>query len=417
MAQFVVHFAEPIPEETRKDPCSITRDLNTFIGLHPDIGKTRVATAKWNFSGNLVISVLTGQSAAPLVPYFRDFQEFYTVNTNVPVDTKLNKVWHKIIVDGVSTGSQWRLASGVTPRPHNPSELREELVMYNPILEGVELALDPRFVIQPSELAHKKESSIQFAVSDSKTAEDILRGRTLNMFGKTCKVQVTLRTDIVSDRDTMVLDVKPRNGRRVTFIHVYNDPSRGRQQALWQLRNLELPLNQPVVVTGDANLHHIRWSRGVPRTPSITEEIVEWMDRNHFILNNKKGVPTHFPHDTEKHPSVIDLTWVNLPAAEVDATREWAIDPDLATGSDHTGIRWKYDPGGRPIDNPFAVKYNLKAVKPKEWIEAFDEEIEKRRERLSPVRRSEEVTTTQLDDAAEAFTEAMQAATEKVAKI
>ncbi|KAJ3816961.1 hypothetical protein EV361DRAFT_774373, partial [Lentinula raphanica] len=47
----------------------------------------------------------------------------------------------------------------------------------------------PRFVVPPSELAHKRESSIQFAVSDSQLAEDILRGRVLNMFGKACKVR------------------------------------------------------------------------------------------------------------------------------------------------------------------------------------------------------------------------------------
>ncbi|KAJ3990974.1 hypothetical protein F5050DRAFT_1877009 [Lentinula boryana] len=52
-AQFVVHFGETVPEERRKDPCSITRDINSFIELHPNLGKTRVATAKWNFNGNL----------------------------------------------------------------------------------------------------------------------------------------------------------------------------------------------------------------------------------------------------------------------------------------------------------------------------------------------------------------------------
>ncbi|KAJ3831732.1 hypothetical protein F5878DRAFT_495706, partial [Lentinula raphanica] len=47
----------------------------------------------------------------------------------------------------------------------------------------------PRFVIQASELANKHESSIQFAVSDSQVAENVLRGKVLNMFGKACKVR------------------------------------------------------------------------------------------------------------------------------------------------------------------------------------------------------------------------------------
>ncbi|KAJ3832178.1 Endonuclease/exonuclease/phosphatase, partial [Lentinula raphanica] len=405
-----------VPEETRKDPCSITRDINTFIDLHPKVGKIRVATAKWNLSGNLVLSTMAGQAASPLEPFFGDLHDLYTTTGIVPQDTKLNQVWHKLIVDGVSTGSQWRLNNGIPSRPHNTEELKEEMRLYNPILTELTFALDPRFVIPAAELAHKKESSVQFAVADQQAAETILKNKTLNLFGKACKAEVTLRTDIVSDRDIMVLDVKPRKGRKVTYIHVYNDPSLGRQQALWRLRNLNLPANQAIVVTGDANLHHIRWSRGLPRTSAITDEIVEWLDQHHFILINKKGTPTHFPHDTEKHPSVIDLTWTNTLAAELDATQEWAIDHELTTGSDHTGIRWKYDPGQEMIENPLGVKYDMKKVKPADWTKTFNEEIERREKLLTPILANGVVSREQLDTAAEAFTEAMQVATEKVAK-
>ncbi|KAJ3762102.1 hypothetical protein EV360DRAFT_6209, partial [Lentinula raphanica] len=47
----------------------------------------------------------------------------------------------------------------------------------------------PRFVVPPSELTNKRESSIQFAVSDGQLADEILRGRVLNLFGKACKVR------------------------------------------------------------------------------------------------------------------------------------------------------------------------------------------------------------------------------------
>ncbi|KAJ3758746.1 Endonuclease/exonuclease/phosphatase [Lentinula raphanica] len=546
-SQFVVHFAEEVPEDA---------------SLHPNLGKTRVATAKWNYSGNLVISTVAGQSASSLEPFFGDMHEFYTTTGTKPQDTKLNQVWYKIIIDGVTTGSQWRLNNGIPARPHNSTELKEELTLYNPSLAEVKFALDPRFVVQASELTHRRESSIQFAVSDPLLAEHIIKGKVLNLFGKACKTrkyqertpstpqcrkckalghredkctacprcalwtlmkmplkkceesrvppqrdkqavpredpsygiskgrqpllkprgyerpvpdgteeedkseeehvnsksnddrasgthrrdklttrtpqtpiqfaqlnvnkkkapvlallnehineydilliqepnwsfvgkegdqtilgtvnhatawtpispipsapdtttprvyayvnnsiqaEVTLRTDIVSDRvrvfsrsgnlydssgtredpydrDIMVLDVKPKKGSKVTFINVYNDPSLGRQQVMWRLRNLNLATNQAMVVTGDMNLHHVWWSRGMPKTSTITDEVVEWLDQNMFGLINKPGTPTHYPHDTEKHPSVIDLTWVNPKAAEADATQEWAIDHDL----------------------------------------------------------------------------------------
>ncbi|KAJ3999474.1 hypothetical protein F5050DRAFT_1858080 [Lentinula boryana] len=173
-AQFVVHFGEVVPDEMCKDSCSITRDINAFIELHPNLGKTRVATAKWNFNGNLVISTLAGQSAGPIEPFFDDLHEFYTTTAQTPQDTKLNQVWYKVIVDGVSTGTQWRLNSGIAPRPHNSSKLKEELILYNPALAGVSFALDPRFVVPATELTHKRESSIQFAVTDQQIADNIM---------------------------------------------------------------------------------------------------------------------------------------------------------------------------------------------------------------------------------------------------
>ncbi|KAJ3830972.1 hypothetical protein F5878DRAFT_132483, partial [Lentinula raphanica] len=86
------------------------------------------------------------------------------------------------------------------------------------------------------------------------------------------------------------------------------------------------------------------------------------------------------------------------------------------TGSDHVGIHWRYDPGQAQIQNPLGVKYSLKKVKPAEWKEAFDEEVGRLGAKLNPITESVTVTRDQLDDAAEAFTEAMQKATEKVAK-
>ncbi|KAJ3967904.1 hypothetical protein EV361DRAFT_455735 [Lentinula raphanica] len=168
-AQFVVRFTEPVPEET--------------------LGKIRVATAKWNLSGNLVLSTMAGQAASPLEPFFGDLHDLYTTTGIVPQDTKLNQVWHKLIVDGVSTGSQWRLNNGIPSRPHNTEELKEEMRLYNPILTELTFALDPRFVIPAAELAHKKESSVQFAVADQQAAETILKNKTLNLFGKACKVR------------------------------------------------------------------------------------------------------------------------------------------------------------------------------------------------------------------------------------
>ncbi|KAF9028728.1 hypothetical protein BDP27DRAFT_1436840 [Rhodocollybia butyracea] len=128
------------------------------------------------------------------------------------------------------------------------------------------------------------------------------------------------------------------------------------------------------------------------------EEIVEWLDEHNFLLVNKKGVPTHFPHAVEKHPWVIDLTWCNAQATQNDSACEWAFNEDLSVGSDHIGITWKLDPNLVEIDNPLGLKYNMKEVVPKDCIKKFNKEIE-----------------IKLDNAANAFSKAMQVATNKVA--
>ncbi|KAE9392422.1 hypothetical protein BT96DRAFT_1000371 [Gymnopus androsaceus JB14] len=216
----------------------------------------------------------------------------------------------------------------------------------------------------------------------------------------------------------MVLDATPQDGCTTTYVHIYNNPSLGCQQILWRLRSLPLPLDQAVVITGDANIHHIRWLQGALRTSAITEEIVAWLDEHNFLLLNKKGTPTHFPHAIEKHPSVIDLTWSNVHATWNDTTCEWAINPNLSVGSNHVDIRWKLDSGLEEINNPLGMKYNMKDVLPKDWKDKFNEEIEKQMDMLQPLLHiGPAMTNDDLDAAANAFSDTMQAATAKVAPV
>ncbi|KAF8829681.1 hypothetical protein HHX47_DHR2000335 [Lentinula edodes] len=600
--RFVAYFNGSVEPKDRKEPHEIVRRVNDDIKeLFPKCSNTKVATAKWNASGNLVLSVLPGQKAKALEEIFDLLHTAYTKTDAIPQDTRLDIEWNKIIVDGVPTGSTWSNQGGLGRRPHKSEELATEAKTYNPLLADKAFALAPRFLVPPADLVGKAESSIVFAIHDKETANDIISlgyiviatsatdlatsvnaaltsdavafvctvcrddasvkeadftldsltegsipmcmhklkqcpERTRQMGSvrdnnratgagnvaspsyarkkkKTTKglakapsqpasltvsnsfaaidpavtdgirfaqlnankkkspivamlnaridefdiifieepnwsfigkegddvilgavnhasawtpispipaapdsihprvyayvknglhAEVTLRTDIICDRDIMVLDVTPQGGRTTTYIHFYNDPSMGRQQILWRLRHLGLPLDRPVVLTGDANIHHIRWSRGAPRTSSITEEVVAWLDEHNFLLVNKKGVPTHFPHDTEKHPSVIDLTWSNVQATRNDAIRDWAIDDNLAVGSDHMGIRWALNQVSEGIENPMGVKYNMKEVKPKDWIEAFNEEVSCRSDKLYKLLDEElKLTQHELDTALE----------------
>ncbi|KAJ7581607.1 hypothetical protein C8J56DRAFT_729011, partial [Mycena floridula] len=74
-------------------------------------------------------------------------------------------------------------------------------------------------------------------------------------------VKVTLRTDIVQDRDIQVLDISAPGIDLFTVVHIYHDGTRGRQGMAWRVRSLNLPKDRPVLITGDWNLHHNRWCR------------------------------------------------------------------------------------------------------------------------------------------------------------
>ena len=190
-SRFVVHFGETVQEHERADSYSIVKETNSWIKLCSDaeVRKTLIATAKWNAHGNLVLTVIQGQSAKTLEPYFLDLHYCYTLRNVIPQKTTLDEKWNKLIVDGVPTGAKWRFAKDLGTKPFDSDELQAELMLYNPSLTDITFAAAPRFLVPPSDLAAKAESSITFAIFNKDIADEILTERYLNLFGKACRVR------------------------------------------------------------------------------------------------------------------------------------------------------------------------------------------------------------------------------------
>ncbi|KAJ3809307.1 hypothetical protein F5876DRAFT_77904 [Lentinula aff. lateritia] len=162
--RFVAYFNGSVEPKDRREPHEIVRQLNDHIKeLFPKCSNTKVATAKWNASGNLVLSVLPGQKAQALEEIFPFLYPFYTKTDKIPQDTKLDIAWNKIIVDGVPTGSTWTNRGGLGTRPHKSDELAMEAKAYNPLLADAAFALLPRFLVPPADLVGKAESSIDMS--------------------------------------------------------------------------------------------------------------------------------------------------------------------------------------------------------------------------------------------------------------
>ncbi|PPR03941.1 hypothetical protein CVT26_001146 [Gymnopilus dilepis] len=249
------------------------------------------------------------------------------------------------------------------------------------------------------------------------------RPRTMTYYRPRPDFSVTLRTDLIEDRDIQIIDIRQPGHPLTTIINVYNDTPSGRMCILNRIRELEFPFDHPTIITGDFNLHHDMWSRGHVGHDQMTEEIVEWLTEKGFTLLNPKGEITH-PSRTHtlngqrrtERPSVIDLSFVNGHARQRDTFQDWAIDPSLAHDSDHYAIKFTIDHGRKEIENPCGIKYNLKDVSPAEWLEAFHPRLEEARDILDNILSHPTPSTDQLDLFVNTLTTALQDTTNKVAK-
>ena len=142
---------------------------------------------------------------------------------------------------------------------------------------------------------------------------DPKRPCTLTYFRSRPDFTVTLRSDLIEDRDIQVLDIEQPNQPITTLINVYNNPRLQQQSALNWLWHTNIPRDHPVIITGDFNLHHDMWAVGPVGSDEarISGDIIDWLTEEGFTMMNKKGEITHPPHNACKRASVIDLTFVN----------------------------------------------------------------------------------------------------------
>lgn len=245
------------------------------------------------------------------------------------------------------------------------------------------------------------------------------RPRTLTYFRSRPDFSVTLRSDIIEDRDIQVLDVEQPGQPLTTLINVYNDPRLQQQSALNRLRNTNLPRDNPVIITGDFNLHHDMWASGPVESDDARTSgaIVDWLTEEGYTIMNKKGEITHPPRNARERASVIDLTFVNGRAIQAGTVKEWSIDPRIAHDADHLGIKFLIAHGQTEVENPMDIKYCLKDIKVDEWIKELEEAINGSAEDLQSLLSPEPLQTNTLDKCADTLTAALQAATAATAKI
>lgn len=217
---------------------------------------------------------------------------------------------------------------------------------------------------------------------------DSPRPRTLTYFRPWHDFSITLRTDLIEDRDIQVLEINQTDQPSTSIINIYNDSPKGDQCILNKLRNIYATFpNHPTLLTGDFNLHHPSWSREdrALDQDQLSTTIADWLAELNFSLLNKRGEITHLARHAGERPSVIDLSFANPEATRLDTFKQWAVNPDLSLDSDHNAITFIIDHGLHEIPDLLPIKYNIKKVVPNEWSNLFNLELAKSEQVLTPL--------------------------------
>ncbi|KAF9442633.1 hypothetical protein P691DRAFT_738773, partial [Macrolepiota fuliginosa MF-IS2] len=413
--RLVITFNEPVPKDIRRNEIEIVRDINSHLITRGAPTHLKIIAVKWNPQGNCIAFTRSDQNTAAIIPFAEGLPNIIVPGRSG--HAKEDKKWFKVEISGVRTGT-FDLG-GI----FSPQTIHDHLCEANPEYAALNVVLKPRWVRPESELANQAYSSVVFAVDSFDQHARLLRtNETLAAFGRLpprTGLEVALRADIAQDRDIQILNVSITGKPTTTIVNIYNDRNRREERATARLRRTALPTNQPVVITGDWNMHHHMWStsNNIPAEPE-TDYTVEWLTANGFLLANTPGKHTYIPHSTRGSPSIIDLTFANGPAIQLAIPFEWSIDPELTFDSDHQAIRWTLFNNINPIDNSCGTRFNIKDTDQEEWGKALEDNLRMFTQPLNVLMNTNHrITTEELEDAASALTMAIAQTNEKAAKV
>jgi len=87
-------------------------------------------------------------------------------------------------------------------------------------------------------------------------------------------------------------------------------------------------------------MHYILWAnQDQVQHEQETIEMVEWLTQQGFRLLNIPGEAIYLDYSRNGYTSVLDLTFANRPATQSGCPSEWAINQEIAYGSDYYTIQ------------------------------------------------------------------------------
>jgi hypothetical protein len=170
---------------------------------------------------------------------------------------------------------------------------------------------------------------------------------------------------LLPDNDLLLLEVACKDIEPFLLLNLYNEKqlnpdSASNKQGLLTTKRpsfTELPLNKPLLLAGDFNLHHTWWnSQATQQEKATASHLTQWLEARNSHLVNKPDIGTFFRSNLQK-TSVIDLAFSsNFKSSFCD---NWALLSSI--GSDHELLSFSMFTGASELfSNPlFNPPFNL----------------------------------------------------------
>ncbi|KAG2159084.1 Endonuclease/exonuclease/phosphatase, partial [Suillus bovinus] len=349
--------------ETPPDPTQRQKDRGLVEAINErlkEVTKVTVNGIKWNNKGNCIVITHPDYTADDLLPFKDAFADLVVGNSNYSATP--DKEWFRVLLNSVDTGKS-DAEDMMEFEPRTGAEVIYEMKTNNPSVRSINFKAEPSWMAKPETLEHKYHSTMLLTVSSQDEVDYLLKHVAMAYIKNRPDFTVTLRSDLAMDADIQILQINQGTHTPIILVNMYNQKA-GEDPSNWssdRLVNIELPNGMPVIISGDMNLHHPLWSNTAENPNPRAEAFVDWLTDQGFIMLNERGATTYFAHDGESS-SVLDLTFINNRAYELDTIKDWSIDHRQAYGSDHAALTWTLDHECVPIENITAQRFNWKDI-------------------------------------------------------
>lgn len=141
------------------------------------------------------------------------------------------------------------------------------------------------------------------------------------------------RPDITDNPDLLYVEINSSSIVPIHFLNIYNEEVINSNSSLrpTELALLgDLPPNR-TILAGDMNCHHPMWDSRVKK-PKNADNLIAIIDREDLDMINTPDVDT-YNYRNRKGRLILDLAFVRQDIQP--PTCNWAVNPELHSGSDH----------------------------------------------------------------------------------